>query len=288
MSTPLPSVIALLHGPDQPGIVARIPNWIFSRGGNILDTQQHCNFEENVFFERVEWMHHEDRARVGRVADEFAKMVQSDLGMRVRIGLSDECAKVGVLVSRIPHCLHELFYRWQVGELKGDLACVVSNHRDLEPLANAARIPFHHVPVSRDNLAASEAQQLEIFHRYGVELVVMARYMQVLSADFLERLSAPVINIHHGFLPAFPGGQPYHQAHTHGVKIIGATAHYATANLDDGPIITQDVIRINHRCNVSDLIRKGRHLEQLVFADAVQAHLDYRVMVYGRKTLVFE
>jgi len=206
----------------------------------------------------------------------------------VRIGFSDERAKLGVLVSKIPHCLHELIYRWQVGELKGELACVVSNHRDLEPLAEAAKVPFYHVPVPRENRAASEAEQLEILHRYGVELVVMARYMQIVSADFLERLIAPVINIHHGFLPAFPGGQPYHQAHTHGVKIIGATAHYATANLDEGPIIAQDVTRINHRSSVADLIRKGRHLEQLVFADAVQAHLDHRVLVHGRKTVLFE
>jgi formyltetrahydrofolate deformylase len=288
MSTPLPSVIALLHGPDQPGIVARISDWIFSHGGNILHTDQHCDFEENVFFQRVEWMHHEDRVLVRRLADAFANMAQEDLGMHVRIGFSDERVKLGVLVSRIPHCLHELIYRWQVGELKGDLACVISNHRDLEPLAEAAKVPFHHVAVSRENRAASEAEQLEILHHYRVELVVMARYMQVVSADFLERLSAPVINIHHGLLPAFPGGQPYHQAHTHGVKIIGATAHYATAHLDDGPIIAQDVTRINHRPTVSDLIRKGRRLEQLVFADAVQAHLDHRVLVYGRKTVVFE
>lgn len=288
MNTPIPSIIALLHGPDQPGIVARISNWIFSRGGNILDTDQYCDSEQNVFFQRVEWMHQEDRAQVRRLADAFAKMVQADLGMRVRIGFSDERAKLGVLVSKIPHCLHELIYRWQVGELKGNLACVISNHRDLEPIAEAAKVPFHHVPVPRENRAASEAEQLEILHRYGVELVVMARYMQIVSADFLERLIAPVINIHHGFLPAFPGSQPYHQAHTHGVKIIGATAHYATANLDEGPIIAQDVTRINHRSSVADLIRKGRHLEQLVFADAVQAHLDHRVLVYGRKTVLFE
>jgi formyltetrahydrofolate deformylase len=288
MNTPLPSVIALLHGPNQPGIVARIANWISSRGGDILDTDQHCDSEEMVFFQRVEWMHHEDRVHLRRVADAFAKMVQADLGMRVRIGFSDQRAKLGVLVSRIPHCLHELIYRWQMGELNGELACIVSNHPDLEPLATAANVPFYHVPISGQDRAAAEAEQLEILHRYGVELVVMARYMQVLSADFLERLSAPVINIHHGFLPAFPGNRPYHQAHTHGVKVIGATAHYTTANLDEGPIIAQDVTHINHRPTVSDLIRKGRHLEQLVFADAVQAHLDHRVLVYGRKTVVFD
>jgi formyltetrahydrofolate deformylase len=208
--------------------------------------------------------------------------------MRVRVGFSDERAKVGVLVSRIPHCLHDLIYRWQAGELKGDLACIVSNHRDLEPLAEAAGVPFHHVPVTPENRAGAEAAELEILQRYRVGLVVLARYMQVLSAGFLERVGAPVINIHHGFLPAFPGGRPYHQAHAHGVKIIGATAHYATPELDQGPIIAQDVTRINHRHTVADLVRKGRHLEQLVFAEAIQAHLEHRVLVYGRKTVVFE
>lgn len=287
-TTHIPSIIALLHGPDRPGLVAKVSSWIFERGGNILHADQHRDFEENVFFQRVEWTHNEDRAGLRRLADAFAKMAQAELGVRVKVGFSDERAKVGVLVSRIPHCLHDLIYRWKVGELKGNLACVVSNHRDLEPLVEAVEVPFHYVPVTRENRAAGEAAQVEILQEYGVDLVVLARYMQVLSAAFLERVNVPMINIHHGFLPAFPGGRPYHQAHAHGVKIIGATAHYATAELDQGPIIAQDVTRINHRHTVADLVRKGRHLEQLVFAEAIQAHLEHRVLVYGRKTVVFE
>jgi formyltetrahydrofolate deformylase len=286
--TSIPTIVALLHGPDRPGLVAKVSNWIFQHGGNILHADQHRDSEENVFFQRVEWAYNGDRAAVCRTADAFAEMAQTELSMRVQVGLSDERAKVGVLVSRIPHCLHDLIYRWQAGELRGDLACIVSNHPDLEPLAENAKVPFHHVTVTRENRAAAEAEQLEILQGYRVKLVVLARYMQVLSAEFLERLGAPVINIHHGFLPAFPGGRPYHQAHARGVKIIGATAHYAIPELDQGPIITQDVTRINHRHTVSDLIRKGRHLEQLVFADAIQAHLEYRVLVYGQKTVVFE
>jgi formyltetrahydrofolate deformylase len=286
--TSIPTIVALLHGPDRAGLVAKVSNWIFQHGGNILHADQHRDFEENVFFQRVEWAHNGDYAAVRRTADAFVEMAQTELGMRVQVGLSDERAKVGVLVSRIPHCLHDLIYRWQAGELKGDLVCIVSNHRDLEPLAENAKVPFHHVAVTRENRAAAEAEQLEILQGYGVRLVVLARYMQVLSAEFLERVGVPVINIHHGFLPAFPGGRPYHQAHARGVKIIGATAHYAIPELDQGPIIAQDVTRINHRHTVSDLIRKGRHLEQLVFADAIQAHLEYRVLVYGQKTVVFE
>ena len=286
--TSTPTIVALLHGPDRPGLVAKVSSWIFQHGGNILHADQHRDFEENVFFQRVEWTHNEDKAGLRRLADAFAGMAQAELGMRVRVGFSDERAKVGVLVSRIPHCLHDLIYRWQAGELKGDLACIVSNHRDLEPLAETAGVPFHHVAVTPENRAGAEAAQLEILHGYRVGLVVLARYMQVLSAGFLQRVGAPVINIHHGFLPAFPGGRPYHQAHAHGVKLIGATAHYATPELDQGPIIAQDVTRINHRHTVADLVRKGRHLEQLIFADAVQAHLEHRVLVYGQKTVVFE
>lgn len=285
---PTPTIVALLHGSDRPGLVAKVSNWIFQHDGNILHADLHRDSEENVFFQRVEWVHDGDRVALRRTADAFAKMAQSELGMRVQVGLSDERAKVGVLVSRIPHCLHDLIYRWKVGELKGDLVCVVSNHCDLEPLAEAAEVPFHYVRVTGENRAGGEAAQLEILQGYGVELVVLARYMQVLSAEFLERVGVPVINIHHGFLPAFPGGQPYQQAHARGVKIIGATAHYAIAELDQGPIIAQDVTRINHRYTVADLIRKGRHLEQLVFAEAIQAHLEYRVLVYGQKTVVFE
>ncbi|MBV9492196.1 MAG: formyltetrahydrofolate deformylase [Verrucomicrobia bacterium] len=289
MTAPVPSLIALLHGPDQPGIVARVSNWIFTHSGNILHADQHRDSEEDVFFQRVEWVAQGgDRDDVRRLAEGFIRMARNELGMRVQVALSDERAKVGVLVSKIPHCLHDLIYRWRAGELSGDLVCVVSNHRDLQPLAETANLPFHHVPVSQERRADAEAAQLDILKSYGVGLVVMARYMQILSADFLERVGTPVINIHHGFLPAFPGGRPYHQAHARGVKIIGATAHYATAELDQGPIIAQDVIRINHRHTVSDLIRKGRHLEQLVFADAVRAHLEHRVLVYGHKTVVFE
>jgi formyltetrahydrofolate deformylase len=288
MNESAPSIIALLYGPDRPGIVSWVSSWIFEHGGNILHADQHRDSEDHVFFQRVEWTHNEDCAGVRRLGGAFAHMAQAELGMRVRVGFSDERARVGVLVSKIPHCLHDLIYRWQAGELKGDLVCVVSNHGDLEPLAQAAGVPFHRVPVTRENRAAGEAAQLEILQGYRVDLVVMARYMQVLSASFLNRVGAPVINIHHGFLPAFPGGRPYHQAHAHGVKIIGATAHYATPELDEGPIIAQDVTRINHRHTVADLIRKGRHLEQLVFADAIQAHLEHRVLVYGRKTVVFE
>ncbi|MBV9998616.1 MAG: formyltetrahydrofolate deformylase [Verrucomicrobia bacterium] len=286
--TSTPTIVALLHGPDRPGLVAKVSNWIFQHDGNILHADLHRDSEENVFFQRVEWVHAGDRVALRRTADAFAKMAQSELGMRVKVGLSDERARVGVLVSRIPHCLHDLIYRWKAGELKGDLACVVSNHRDLEPLAEAAKVPFHYIPITGESRTGGEAAQLEILQRYGVELVVLARYMQVLSAEFLERVGVPVINIHHGFLPAFPGGRPYQQAHARGVKIIGATAHYATAELDQGPIIAQDVTRINHRHTVADLIRKGRHLEQLVFAEAIQAHLEYRILVYGRKTVVFE
>jgi len=193
-----------------------------------------------------------------------------------------------VLVSKIPHCYQDLVLRWKQQEFAGDLVTVVSNHPDQAAFSQAFGLPYHHVPVTKETLLEAEAEQLRIFHEANVNLVVMARYMQILSGDFLRRLGCPVINIHHSFLPAFAGGRPYHQAHARGVKLIGATSHYATSDLDEGPIIAQDVTRVSHRHAVEDLVRKGRDLEKGVFAQAVRAHLEGRVLAYGNKTVVFD
>ena len=195
---------------------------------------------------------------------------------------------MGILVSRIPHCLQDLAFRFRRGEMRGDLVCVVSNHPDLRGFCESVDLPFHHVEVRPDHKTEAEETQLEIFKKQQVDLIVLARYMQVLSARFLEEARVPIINIHHSFLPAFAGGRPYHQAYAKGVKIIGATAHYVTATLDQGPIIAQGVTRISHRHTVEDLIRKGQDLEQTVFAQAVRWHLEQRVLVYKNKTVVFD
>ena len=282
------TLIALLHGPDQPGLVARVSGWIFERGGNILHADQHRDMEAGVFFQRVEWeSKSRGAAELAAATEEFRKFASS-LVMKVQVASSASRPKVVVFVSKAEHCFHDLALRWQEGEFAGELVAVVGNHADLAEVAQGYGLPFHYIPVTAETKAAAEARQVTLLRELDVELVVLARYMQVLSADFLEKLGRPVINIHHSFLPAFAGGKPYHQAHARGVKLIGATAHYATRDLDEGPIIHQDVARVTHRHGVDDLVRKGRDLEKTVLAQAVRWHLEGRVLVYGHKTVVFD
>jgi formyltetrahydrofolate deformylase len=297
------TLIALLHGPDKPGLVARVAGWIFERGGNILHADQHRDMEAGVFFQRVEWVPcfvqasafakaTADKpagmpAEMAQAAEEF-RAFAATLGMQARVASSAHRPRVAIFVSRADHCFHDLVLRGKAGEFNGEFALVISNHDDLAGVARGYNLPFHHIPVAAKSKAAAEASQLELLKRHGIELVILARYMQVLSGEFLEVFARPVINIHHSFLPAFAGGRPYHQAHERGVKIIGATAHYATSDLDDGPIIQQDVAAVTHRHNVGDLVRKGRDLEKRVLAQAVRWHLDNRILAYGRKTVVFD
>ncbi len=281
----LVTLIALLHGPDRPGLVARVSGWIFEHGGNILHADQHHDHEAGVFFQRVEW-----EPQPGTLdADAAAfRAFAAGLGMAVQVTSSASRPRVVMFVSKADHCFHDLALRWQAGEFAGELVAVVGNHADLAGVARGYGLPFHHIPVTAETKAAAEAQQLALLRELGADLVVLARYMQVLSADFLDKIGRPVINIHHSFLPAFAGGRPYHQAHARGVKLIGATAHYATRDLDEGPIIHQDTARVTHRHGVEDLIRKGRDLEKTVLAQAVRWHLGGRVLVYGHKTVVFD
>ncbi len=278
------TLIALLHGPDQPGLVARAANWIYGRKGNILHADQHRDGEAGIFFQRIEWVPADDPDQEAAAFREFA----GEISMQVSVSRSDERPKVALFVSKIEHCFVDFLARWKMGEFPCQLACVISNHPDMADVTAYYGVPFHHVPVSRETKDAAEGEQLSLLSQYKVELVVMTRYMQVLSGEFLERCGCPVINIHHSFLPAFAGARPYHQAHSRGVKLIGATAHYATAVLDDGPIIQQDVSPVNHRHDVRDLVRKGRDLEKSVLAQAVRWHLEQRVLVYGNKTVVFD
>jgi formyltetrahydrofolate deformylase len=282
---PTPTLIALLHGPDQRGLVARVAGWIFNRHGNILHADQHRDMEKGVFFQRVEWVPANGSPETE--AREF-QVFAATLGMTAHVAPSAHRPKGAIFVSKADHCFHDLILRGKAGEFAGDFAYVISNHPDLAAAARSYGLPFHHVPMTARTKAAAEARQLKLLRAAGVEFVILARYMQVLSPGFLAKFNRPVINIHHSFLPAFAGGRPYHQAHERGVKLIGATAHYATALLDDGPIIQQDVARVTHRHSVEDLIRKGRDLEKMVLAQAVRWHLENRVLVYGHKTVVFD
>ncbi len=280
-----PTIIALLHGPDQPGLVSRVSSWIFLRGSNIHHADQHKDLEANIFFQRLEWT---PSGQIEEEASAFKKFASEDLGMEVQVAKSTDRPKVALFVSKIDHCFHDTILRFRSGEMSGELACIISNHTTLEAEAKTYGIPFFHVPVTKETKPEAEAKQLAIVKQHGASLIVMARYMQVLSDTFLKQAGCPVINIHHSFLPAFAGGKPYHQAHARGVKLIGATAHYATADLDEGPIIHQDVTRINHRNSVADLVRKGRDLEKSVFAQAIRLHLDNRILVYNNKTVIFD
>lgn len=245
--------------------------------------------EEGVFFQRVEWVPAMTlRApEVEAHRDAFLRFAE-ELGMKARVTDSRHRTKVALFVSKADHCFHDLVLRWRAREFDAEIACVISNHRDLEGASATYGLPFLHIPVTAATKEAAEASQLAELRARNIELVVLARYMQVLSSAFLDAFGRPVINIHHSFLPAFAGGRPYHQAHARGVKLIGATAHYATRDLDEGPIIQQDVARVTHRHSVEDLVRRGRDLEKSVLAQALRWHLEGRVLVYGNKTVVFD
>jgi len=282
------SLVAMLFGPDRRGLVARVAGWIYDRAGNVLHADQHRDAEENVFFQRIEWTQPGELADLREAAESFCVMAREALGMNCRIAISSDQPRVGALVSKIPHCLQDVAYRWERHELPGKLVCAISNHQELSQFCQSVSLPFHYVENSKGKKTASEPAMLRILKEYKLDLLVLARYMQILSSEFLEAIAIPVINVHHSFLPAFPGSRPYHQAYARGVKVIGATAHYVTTELDAGPIIAQDVARISHRHTVADLIRRGQDLERNVFAQAIRSHLENRVLVYNNKTVVFD
>ena len=288
----VPSYTArLLVGcPDRPGIVAAVSGFLFQRGANIVSSHQYSSDPSGGrFFLRMEFFlegAHEDAPARERLREDFAREVAGPFGMDWELRFWGQRRRMAILVSRHDHCLVDLLWRWRRGELEAEVVAVLSNHPDLEPEARAAGVPFHHVPLALGEKAQAEARELELL-RGAVDVVVLARYMQVLSAEFLARLAVPVINIHHSFLPAFPGAEPYRQAREHGVKLIGATAHYATAVLDGGPIIEQGVERVDHRLGVAALERVGRDIERVVLARAVALHLDDRVILDGARTVVF-
>jgi len=276
----------LIACPDRPGIVAAVSGFLFERGANIVSSHQYSTDPTGGrFFLRTEFFLEPTVDREGFQAS-LDEEVGSRFGMDWEIRWWDQRQRVAILVSRYDHCLLDLLWRWRRGELEADIVAVISNHPDLREETLAAGVAYHHVPVPASAKAEAEAAMLGLL-RGNAELLVLARYMQILSGTFLERVGMPAINIHHSFLPAFAGADPYRQAHDHGVKLIGATAHYVTEELDDGPIIDQDVVRVDHRQSARELERLGRDVERLVLARAVALHLDDRVIIDGRRTVVF-
>jgi formyltetrahydrofolate deformylase len=278
--------ILLLSCPDTKGIVAGLSDFVFRHGGDIVHAEQHTDEQEKVFFQRIEFRL--DDLDLGRdeILPALAPLIQR-FSMRCDLRFSDQVSRMAIIVSKQAHCLFDLLARWQMGELPAQIALIISNHPDHAEAAAHFGVPYYFLPVTPATKAEQEKTMLERLAGAGVDLIVLARYMQILSAQVVDEYRQRIINIHHSFLPAFVGGRPYHQAHDRGVKLIGVTAHYATAQLDQGPIIEQDVVRVSHRDSVEELIRKGRDLEMIALARAVRFHLTHRILVYGNKTVVF-
>lgn len=281
------TAVLLLSCRDQKGLVAGTSDFIYRNNGNVVHADQHVDAEAGLFLQRIEWELEDFRIPRAELADAF-RPIAENFGMAWELHFSDYVPRIAIFVSKLEHCLYDLLLRHRMAEFKAEIPIVISNHPDLRELVEAFGPQYHHIPITKENKPAQEKKQIELLEEQGIDLVVLARYMQIVGEEFVNRFSNRTINIHHSFLPAFPGARPYHQAHERGVKIIGATSHYATVELDQGPIIEQDVVRVSHRDSVEDLIRKGRDLEKVVLARAVSLHLRNRILVYGNKTVVFD
>jgi formyltetrahydrofolate deformylase len=280
-----PTATLLVSCPDQKGLVAKIANFIYSNGGNIIHADQHTDFTAGLFLTRIEWQLNDFNLPREVIAPAFSAIAKP-LQATWQLNFSDTIPRIAIWITKQDHCLLDLLWRQQAKEIPAEIPLIISNHTQLQPIAEQFGINFYHIPITKDNKLEQEAKQLELLQQYQIDLVVLAKYLQILSADFISKYPK-IINIHHSFLPAFAGANPYHRAYERGVKIIGATAHYATADLDEGPIIEQDVVRVSHRDDVADLIRKGKDLERVVLARAVRLHLQNRILVYGNRTVVF-
>lgn len=275
----------LVSCPDQQGLVAKIANFIYANGGNIIHADHHTDLEAGLFLSRIEWQLQGFNLPQHLIADAFSAIAQP-LNAEWELHFSKNKPKIAIWVSQQDHCLYDLLWRIKSKELKAEVSLIISNHEKLREIAEQFNIEYYYFPIDKENKKEQEKKQLELLKKAKIDLVILAKYMQVLSVEFIKEFPR-IINIHHSFLPAFIGAKPYHQAYQRGVKIIGATAHYVTENLDAGPIIEQDVVRISHRDTVQDLIRKGKDLEKIVLARGVRLHLQNRVLVYDNRTVVF-
>lgn len=276
----------LINCPDKKGIVNKITQFILDMEGNIVYLDQHVDLEQRIFFMRLECQFAASLS-VDALEKSFAHKFAEDPALNYQIHQTTYKPKIALLVSKYDHCLYDILGRYASGELAIDIPVIISNHTDLEIVANRFNIPFKYVPVTKNTKAEAEAEHIKLIESYSIDLIVLARYMQILSDDFVRHYPNKIINIHHSFLPAFIGAKPYHAAFKRGVKIIGATSHYVTADLDEGPIIEQEVVRVSHVHSVQDFIQKGRDLEKIVLARAIKAHIERKVLVYDNKTVIF-
>jgi formyltetrahydrofolate deformylase len=281
-----PTATLLVSCHQEREVMAKIANVIYSNGGNIMHAAQHTDFKDKLFITRIEWQLEGFNLPRNLIAPAF-EVIAEPLQANWQLHFSDTIPRIAIFVSRQDHCLYDLIWRQRAQEFSAEIPLIISNHPDLRIVADYFGIDYYCIPINKDNKAAKEAQQLELLRQYKIDLVVLAKYMQILTPNFIDKFPQ-IINIHHSFLPAFIGANPYHRAYERGVKFIGTTAHYVTADLDAGPIIEQDVVRVNHRDEVNDLIRKGKDLERVVMARAVRLHLQNRVVVCGNSTVVFD
>lgn len=282
------TAILLIHCPDVPGIIAEISNFITVNKGNIIYLDQYVDHANNAFFMRVEWDITSFLIPKERIGEYFGTLYGQKYDMQFRLYFAEQKPRMAIFVSKMSHCLYDMLARWSADEWNVDIPLIISNHEDLRPVAEKFGIAYHVFNITPENKAAQEAAELDLLKKNNVTFIVLARYMQVISDDFIKAYPDRIINIHHSFLPAFVGAKPYHQAFDRGVKIIGATSHYVTSELDAGPIIEQDVARITHKDSVESIISKGKDLEKIVLSRAVLKHIDRKVMVYKNKTVVFE
>ena len=277
----------LIHCPDSKGIVAQVTGFINDNNGNIIALDEHVDRLDKIFYMRVEWELDGFRIPQDRIADFFNTLIASQYNMTWNIYFNDKRPRLALFVSKLSHCLYDILSRVHAGEWDVDIPLIIGNHPDLEPVANQFGIPFCLIEKNEGNRLEQEARELELLRQHRVTFVVLARYMQILSPDFIRQFPNEIINIHHSFLPAFPGAKPYHSAYERGVKIIGATSHYVTTELDAGPIIDQDIVRVSHRDSIDKLIMKGKDVEKLVLSRAILLHLQRRILVYNNRTVVF-
>ncbi len=281
------SAILLIHCPDRTGLVASVTNFILKYEGNILYLDQHVDLEKKIFFMRVEWDLERFKIPKENIVEQFDNEAGKKYNMNRQLYFSDEKLKMAIFISEYPHCLYDIISRWQGGEWNVDIPLIISNHPTLKDVADKFGIDFKVITVNKENKFEQEEKQIKLLEEYKIDFVVLARYMQILSNNFVKKYQNKIINIHHSFLPAFSGAKPYHSAYVRGVKIIGSTSHYITAALDEGPIIEQDVTRISHSDSISDLIRKGRDLEKVVLSRAIWKHIQRKILVYENRTIIF-
>ena len=281
------SATLLISCPDKRGIVATLTKFISSNNGNIIHLDQHVDFQQNVFFSRIEWDLNGFAIPKSDILEKFYPIAQQ-FSMHWEIHYSDYTPKMALFVSKQTHCLYDILSRYQSGEWHVNIPFIISNHETAKPIADKFGIDYHTFPLDKGNKEEQEKKQLRLLKDAHVDFIVLARYMQIISENFIENYPNRIINIHHSFLPAFPGAKPYHSAYSRGVKIIGATSHYVTSELDAGPIIDQDIMRINHKNSIADFVRKGKDLEKIVLARAIWYHLSNKILVYNNKTVIFE